>query len=72
MHILLGHKNHCQMVVGNIIRLRTPDKAGEGDRIGWSNEDLVMPRQCTCEPVRIDIEKIITDMLESSKRSGRI
>lgn len=57
MH-LVAHQNECQMVTGNIMRIRTPQDAGVfGDVLGTTNEDRSLPRQCTCEPMLAELHE---------------
>ena len=60
---LIAHQNDCQMVVGSIMKIRTPEslrETWEGDAvIGFENSDRNMPRQCTCEPQQINWEKLV-------------
>ena len=60
---LIAHQNDCQMVVGNVLKIRTLESAresGEGNAaIGFEDSDRNMPRQCTCEPQQINWEKLL-------------
>ena len=56
---LIAHQNDCQMVVGSIMKIRTPEslrETWEGDAaLGFRNSDTALPRQCTCEPNLIEL-----------------
>ena len=60
---LIAHQDDCQMVVGNVLKIRTLESAresGEGDAvIGFVDSDRNMPRQCTCEPMTVKLVKHI-------------
>ena len=45
---LIVHQDNCQMVTGNIMRVRVCPGAGEIP--GAEDQDFNMGRMCTCEP----------------------
>ena len=54
---LVSHQDDCQMVVGNILKVRGWDTAEAGAVISvdGTEEDRQLPRQCTCEPLTIKL-----------------
>ena len=59
---IVAHQDDCQMVTGNIVRFRTPKTLGQTHEpnvaLGTKDEDRSMPRQCTCEPFTVDLDRI--------------
>ena len=45
---LVTHQDDCQMVVGNVMRVRVNPGAGEVP--GPEDQDINLGRKCTCEP----------------------
>ena len=58
---LIAHQDTCQMVVGNVLKIRKQGTVEPG--VVWSvdgtEEDRKLPRQCTCEPQQINWEKLL-------------
>ena len=58
---LIAHQDTCQMVVGNVLKVRKagtsePDAVVSVDDI---DVDMLLPRQCTCEPMTVKLVKHI-------------
>ena len=49
---LVAHQDDCQMVVGNVLKVRKPGTAEPGAvwSVDGTDYDARLPRQCTCEP----------------------
>ena len=51
MYLVL-HQDDCQMVVGNVLKVRAwgNPESGAIVSLDGTEEDRQLPRQCTCEP----------------------
>ena len=58
---LVAHQDTCQMVVGNVLKVRKPGTAEPGAvwSVDGTNYDARLPRQCTCEPQQINWEILL-------------
>ena len=58
---LVAHQDDCQMVVGNVLKIRKQgtDEPGAVWSVDGTEEDRKLPRQCTCEPQQINWEKLV-------------
>ena len=53
---LVAHQNDCQMVVGNVKEVFVTNHKMI---LGMEKEMRVFPRQCTCEPQKINWEVLL-------------
>ena len=54
---LVAHQDDCQMVVGNVLKVRKPGTAEPGAvwSVDGTDYDARLPRQCTCEPITVKL-----------------
>ena len=67
---LVLHQDDCMMVVGYVMRIRTPEDARDGDVYGEVNENRAMPRTCTCEPTVVKWENRVEGSIADASRTG--